>query len=82
METRVAIIGIIVKDGSSVEALNQLLHEYRDHIIGRMGLPYKAKGINLISVAIDAPQDTINSLSGKIGKLAGVSSRTSYADPD
>ncbi len=80
METRVAIIGIIVKDKTSVEELNAILHEYREFIIGRMGLPYKAKAINLISVALDAPSDTINAISGKIGALAGVSAKTLYAD--
>lgn len=80
METRVAIIGIIVKDLDSVERLNRLLHDYGQYIIGRMGLPYREKGINIISVVIDAPQDIISALSGKIGKLPGVSTKTLYSN--
>ena len=72
METRVAVISIIVENAESVARLNELLHEYGEYIIGRMGIPYRAKGINIISVAIDAPQDKINSLTGLIGKLDGV----------
>ncbi len=79
MESRVAIIGIIVEEPSSVEALNQLLHAYGEYIIGRMGIPYPKKGINIISIAVDAPQDTISALSGKIGKLSGVSSKAAYS---
>ena len=80
METRVAVMGIIVEDTSSVEALNSLLHEYGKFIIGRMGLPYREKNINIVSIAIDAPQDDISSLSGKIGKLKGVSVKTAYSN--
>ena len=79
VETRVAVMGIIVENSSSVESLNLLLHEYGDYIIGRMGLPYKKRNINIISVAIDAPQDIISSLSGKIGKLDGISVKTAYS---
>lgn len=79
METRVAVISIIVENNESVEKLNSLLHEYGEYIIGRMGVPYRQKKINIISIAIDAPQDTISSLSGKIGKLHGVSSKTAYS---
>ncbi len=79
METRIAVIGIVVEDPDSVETLNEILHEYRDYIIGRMGVPYRAKKVNIISIAVDAPQDTISALSGKIGKLPGVSSKTAYA---
>lgn len=79
METRVAIIGIIVEDEDSVELLNSLLHEYGKYIIGRMGIPYKEKGINIISIAMDAPQDIISALSGKIGRLHGISAKTSYS---
>lgn len=79
METRVAIIGIIVDDVSSVDSLNDILHDYSKYIIGRMGIPYREKEINIISIAIDAPQDIISALSGKIGKLKGVSSKTSYS---
>ena len=79
METRVAVIGIIVQDTDSVGALNELLHEYRDSIIGRMGLPYREKGVNIVSLAVDAPNDTISALSGRIGKLNGVSAKVAYA---
>ena len=80
METRVAVMGIIVEDITAVEALNSLLHEYGKFIIGRMGLPYREKNINIVSIAIDAPQDDISSLSGKIGKLKGVSVKTAYSN--
>jgi putative iron-only hydrogenase system regulator len=79
METRIAVIGIIVENPDSVEALNQLLHEYGKYIIGRMGIPYAKKKVNIISVAIDAPQDEISALSGKIGRLAGISVKTVYS---
>ena len=79
MESRVAVISIIVENEDTVEELNALLHEYGKFIIGRMGLPYRAKNINIISVAIDAPQDTISALAGKIGKLPGVSAKTAYS---
>ncbi len=79
MDARVAIIGIIVEEASSVESLNQILHEYGDCIIGRMGIPYPKKGIHIISIAVDAPQDKISALSGRLGKLEGVSSKTAYA---
>lgn len=80
METRVAIIGIIVENPDSVAQLNSLLHSYGSYIIGRMGLPYPPKSINIISVAIDAPQDIISALSGKIGKLDGISAKTAYSN--
>lgn len=79
METRVAVIGIIVEKADAVETLNAILHEYRDYIIGRMGVPYKARGVNVISVAIDAPEDTIAALAGKVGKVEGVSAKTAYS---
>jgi len=79
METRVAVISIIVEHNDSVEKLNGILHEYGDYIIGRMGVPYREKKINIISIAIDAPQDTISTLSGKIGKLQGVSVKTAFS---
>ncbi len=78
--TRIALIGIIVENMESVEPLNALLHEYGSCIIGRMGVPYRPKQVNVISVAVDAPQDVINALSGKIGRLDGVSARTVYAN--
>jgi putative iron-only hydrogenase system regulator len=80
METRVAIIGIIVEDNDSVERLNDILHEYSEYIIGRMGIPYRARKINVISIAVDAPQDTISALSGKIGKLIGISAKTAFSN--
>ncbi len=76
MNSRVGVISIIVEDGNSVEALNGILHTYGEYIIGRMGIPYREKHISVISVAIDAPQDVISSLSGKIGNLKGVSAKT------
>lgn len=79
METRIAVMGIIVEDVDSVEALNALLHDYGPYIIGRMGIPYREKNINIVSIAIDAPQDTISSLAGKIGKLSGISVKTAYS---
>lgn len=80
METRVAVIGIIVKDKNSVEQLNRILSEYGQYIIGRMGVPYHKKEVNIISIAIDAPQDVINTLSGKIGRLEGISAKTAYSE--
>lgn len=80
METRVAIIGIIVSNPEQVSKLNAILHEYGEYIIGRMGIPYRQKGIQIISVAIDAPQNLINTLSGKIGRLEGISTKTAYSD--
>lgn len=79
METRVALIGIIVENPDHVDMLNQILHEYRAYIIGRMGVPYQAKKISIISIAVDAPNDIINALSGKIGRLDGVSAKTIYS---
>ncbi len=79
MDTRVAVMSIIVEEPASVEALNAILHEYGDHIIGRMGLPYRRKNINIISIALDAPQDVISALAGKIGNLSGVSVKTACA---
>lgn len=79
METRVAVIGIIVEDPESVERLNALLHEYGTYIIGRMGVPYRERGISIISVAMDAPADVISALSGKVGNLPGVSAKTAYS---
>ena len=79
METRVALIGIIVEKESSVAQLNELLHQYGRYIIGRMGLPYREKGVNIISVAMDAPGDVISALSGKLGRLEGVIAKTVYA---
>ena len=80
METRVAVISIIIENPESVQPMNEILHQYGDYIIGRMGIPYRAKGINIISIAIDAPQDVISAMSGKIGKLKGVSSKAAYSN--
>lgn len=79
METRVAVISIIVENNESVSKLNDLLHQYGEYVIGRMGIPYKNKGINIISIAIDAPLDTINTLTGLLGKLDGVSAKAAYS---
>lgn len=79
METRVAIIGIIVEDNDSVEKLNGILHNYGQYIIGRMGIPYREKAISIISLAVDAPQDVISALSGKLGRLPGVSTKAVYS---
>lgn len=80
MESRIALIGIIVEHETSVTELNNLLHEYGKYIIGRMGIPHRSRNINIISVAIDAPQDIINALSGKIGRLTGISAKTVYSN--
>lgn len=80
METRVACITIIVENAESVEKMNALLHDYAQYIIGRMGIPYREKGISIISIAIDAPQDLTSELSGKIGRLEGVTVKTTYAN--
>ena len=79
-ETRVAVMGIIVEDTDSAEALNSVLHEYAPYIIGRMGVPYRKKNISIVSIALDAPQDTISAVSGKIGRLKGVSVKTAYSN--
>ena len=79
MENRLALLGIIVENPESVEPLNRTLHEFRKYIIGRMGIPYKARDLCVISVAIDAPSDVISSISGKIGMLQGVTSQVLMA---
>ncbi len=79
METRVAVMSIIVEEADTVEVLNSILHEYREYIIGRMGIPYREKKISIISIAVDAPQNTISAMSGRIGKLPGVSVKTAYS---
>ena len=79
---RIAIIAIIVTDRGAAEDINALLHEYGEHIMGRMGLPCRERGVNLISVAMDAEQDVISALAGKLGRLKGVSSKTVYAPED
>lgn len=78
-ETRVALISLIVENPDAVEAINGLLHQYRNYIIGRMGLPYVPKKISIISIAVDGPMNDISALSGKLGALPGVSSKTTYS---
>lgn len=79
METRIALIGIIVENTDIIEQMNKILHEYGNWIIGRMGIPYRERKVNIISVAVDAPQDQISALSGKLGRLPGVSAKTVYS---
>lgn len=79
-ETRVAVMAIIVEKIESAEKLNALLHEYGKYIIGRMGLPYKEKNISIVSVALDAPQNVISALAGKLGNLDGISVKTAYSN--
>ncbi len=79
MDTRVAVMSIIVENVGSVEKVNSLLHEYGEYIIGRMGIPYRKRKINIISIALDAPQNTISALAGKIGSLEGISVKTAYS---
>ena len=76
MDTRIAVMSIIVEKPDAVERLNGLLHEYGEFIIGRMGIPYRKRNVSIISVALDAPQDTISALAGKIGGLPGISAKT------
>ncbi len=80
METRVAVIGIIVENTESAEKSNSILHEYAQYILGRMGVPYQKRGISVISIIIDAPQPVISALSGKLGKLEGVSTKALYSN--
>ena len=80
MDTRIALIGVLLETRESVDKLNHLLSDYGEYVIGRMGLPYKEKGIHIISIAIDAPQDVISALSGKIGNLDGISVKTAYSN--
>ena len=80
METRVAVISIIVETPESVQTMNEILHQYSEYIIGRMGIPYRARGVNIISIAMDAPQDKISALSGRIGKLPGVTAKAAYSN--
>ena len=79
MESRVALIAVMVEKKDNVGKLNEILHEYGEYIIGRMGLPYPKRGVQIISVAVDAPVNVINTLSGKIGRLEGITSKTVYS---
>ena len=80
MQTRVAVMAIIVEEKDAVEQMNALLHAFSPYIIGRMGIPYRAKGINIVSIALDAPQDTISALAGKLGNIQGLSVKTAYSN--
>lgn len=80
MQTRIAVISIIVEKPEAVVALNDLLHQYSQYMIGRMGIPYRHRGISIISVAVEAPQDAISSLSGKLGRMDGVSAKATYSN--
>ena len=80
METRVAVIGIILEKPDSVEKMNAVIHEYSEYIVGRMGIPYRQKGINIISIAVDAPQDIQRAFSGKIGRIEGVTAKAAYSN--
>lgn len=79
MEKRIAILGIIVEDETSVERVNDLLHGYREHIVGRMGMPYRERQISVISIVMDAENDVVSALSGKLGMLPGVSAKAVYS---
>lgn len=80
METRVAVAAIIVEDPESVAPLNEILHQYSQYIIGRMGIPHRERGISIISIAVDGPQNAISAMTGKIGRLKGVSAKTAYSN--
>ena len=80
MEARIAVISIIVEDTQSVEKLNNILHEYGQYMIGRFGLPYRQRGVNIICVVMEAPQNAISAMSGKIGRLAGVNAKATYSN--
>ena len=80
METRVAVVAIIVEDQTNIDRLNEILHEYNAYILARMGIPYRKRGISIISIALDAPQNVVNSLAGRIGKLGGISAKTIYSN--
>ena len=79
MENRVAVVAIIIQENRQATAVNEILHGYAEYIIGRMGLPYRQKSMNIISIIVDAPHDMISALSGKIGRLDGVSAKTLYS---
>ncbi len=79
METRVAVVSIIVENENAVSELNELLHRYRQFIIGRLGIPYRQKGISIICIAIDAPNDEINALTGALGRIAGITAKATYS---
>lgn len=78
-ETRIAVLSIIVENTDTTAELNNIIHEYAEYMVGRMGIPYRARGINIISLVVDAPQTVISTLSGRIGRLEGVTSKVAYA---
>lgn len=78
-ETRIALIGIIIEEEKGITPTNQLLHEYRDYIVGRMGIPYRSKNMNIISIVLDAPENAISTLSGKLGMIDGISVKSMFA---
>ena len=80
MQTRVAVMAVIIEKTEAVETLNAVLHNYGAFIIGRVGIPYRSKGIHIVSIAIDAPQDTISALAGKLGNIDGLSVKTAYSN--
>ena len=80
MQTRVAVMAIIATRDDTVEKLNAVLHEFGEYIIGRMGIPCRSRGINIVSIALDAPQDTISSLAGRLGNIPGISVKTAYSN--
>ena len=80
MNNRVAVISIIVEENDAVNALNELLHRYGEYIIGRLGIPYREKSINIICVAIDAPNDAINALTGALGRIQGINAKATYSN--
>ena len=79
MDTRIAVLSIIVEDMEKTAELNQIIHEFSEYVVGRMGIPYRDKGVNIISLVLDAPQNAISTLSGRIGRLKGVTSKATYA---
>lgn len=79
MDTRIAVLSIIVEDSEQTTQLNEIIHDYAEYIVGRMGIPYREKQVNIISLVVDAPQNEISTLSGRIGRLSGVTSKVSYA---
>ena len=80
MNNRVAVISIIVENEDAVAVLNDLLHQYGQYIIGRLGIPYREKSVNIICVAIDAPNDSINALTGALGRIDGINAKATYAN--
>lgn len=79
MDTRIAVLSIIVEDMEKTAELNQIIHEFSEYVVGRMGIPYREQGVNIISLVLDAPQNAISTLSGRIGRLKGVTSKATYA---